>query len=38
MKRIEDFIKQPDINKDLIQLCPNGEYAIKITNGCFSWG
>ena len=41
MKRIEDFIKQPDVNKDLIHrgnYDPNGEYAIKITNGCFSWG
>ena len=41
MKRIEDFIRQPDVNKNLIHIGkydPNGEYAIKITKGCFSWG
>ena len=41
MKRIEDFLKQPDVIKELVhqgKYDPNGEYAIKITKGCFSWG
>ena len=41
LKRIEDFLKQPDINKDLIKrgdYNENGEYAIKIEGGNFSWG
>ena len=41
LKRIEDFLKQPDINRDLIKrgkYDENGEYAIKISGGNFSWG
>ena len=41
LKRIEDFLKQPDINRDVIHKGPydeNGEYAIKISGGNFSWG
>ena len=41
LKRIEAFIKQPNINKDLIkrgEYDQNGEYAIKINGGNFSWG
>ena len=41
LKRIEDFLKQPDINKNLIirgNYDENGEYAIKIDGGNFSWG
>ena len=41
LKRIEEFLKQPDINKDLIKrgnYDENGEYAIKIDGGNFSWG
>ena len=41
LKRIEDFLKQPDIQRDIIKKGPydeNGEYAIKITGGNFSWG
>ena len=41
MKRIEDFLKQPDVKKELVhqgKYDPNGEYAIKISKGCFSWG
>ena len=41
LKRIEDFLKQPDINRDLIkrgEYNENGEYAIKIEGGNFSWG
>ena len=41
MKRIEDFIKQPDVKKELVhrgEYDPNGEFAIKIENGNFSWG
>ena len=41
LKRIEDFLKQPDIKREVIHKGPydeNGEYAIKINNGNFSWG
>ena len=41
LKRIEDFLKQPDIKREVIHKAPydeNGEYAIKISNGNFSWG
>ena len=41
LKRIEDFLKQPDIDNNLIkrgEYDENGEYAIKIENGNFSWG
>ena len=41
LKRIEDFLKQPDINREIIHRGPynkDGEYAIKITGGNFSWG
>ena len=41
LKRIEEFLKQPDINQDLIKrgvYDENGEYAIKIDGGNFSWG
>jgi ABC-type multidrug transport system fused ATPase/permease subunit len=41
LKRIEDFLKQPDIDKNLIKrgnYDENGEYAIKIDGGNFSWG
>ena len=41
MKRIEDFLKQPDTNKELIhkgEFDPNGEFSIKISKGYFSWG
>ena len=41
LKRIEDFLKQPDIDKNNIirgDYDENGEYAIKIDGGNFSWG
>ena len=41
LKRIEEFLKQPDIDKNLIkrgEYNENGEFAIKIENGNFSWG
>ena len=41
LKRIEDFLKQPDIDRSIIHRGPydeNGEYAIKIEGGNFSWG
>ena len=41
LKRIEDFLKQPNIESSLIKKGPyneNGEYAIKINGGNFSWG
>ena len=41
MKRIEDFIRQPETINEYIhrgKYDPNGEYAIKITDGNFSWG
>ena len=41
LKRIEDFLKQPDIDRSVIHrgpYDPNGEYAIKIAGGNFSWG
>ena len=41
LKRIEDFLKQPDIDNNLIkrgEYDENGEYAIKIEGGNFSWG
>ena len=41
LKRIEDFLKQPDIKREIIHKGPydeNGEYAIKISGGNFSWG
>ena len=41
LKRIEDFLKQPDINNDLVkrgEYDEKGEYAIKIDGGNFSWG
>ena len=41
LKRIEDFLKQPDIKREIIHKGPydqNGEYAIKISKGSFSWG
>ena len=41
LKRIEDFLKQPDIDRSVIHKGPydeNGEYAIKISGGNFSWG
>ena len=41
LKRIEDFLKQPDIDRSVIHKGPydaNGEYAIKIKGGNFSWG
>ena len=41
LNRIEKFIKQPDINKEIIhqkEYNPNGEYAIKTIGGNFSWG
>ena len=41
LKRIEDFLKQPDIDRSIIHRGPyneNGEYAIKISGGNFSWG
>ena len=41
LKRIEDFLKQPDIDSNLIkrgEYDENGEYAIKINGGNFSWG
>ena len=40
-KRIEDFLKQPDIQREIIhkeKYNPQGEYAIKISGGNFSWG
>ena len=41
MKRIEDFIRQPETIDEYIHrgnYDPNGEYAIKIEGGNFSWG
>ena len=41
LKRIEDFVKQTDIDSNLIkrgEYDENGEYAIKINGGNFSWG
>ena len=41
LKRIEDFLKQPDIQREIIHkgpYDPNGEFAIKISKGNFSWG
>ena len=41
LKRIEEFLKQPDIDNNLIkrgEYDENGEFAIKIENGNFSWG
>ena len=41
MKRIEDFIRQPRTIDEYVhkgQYDKNGEYAIKIENGNFSWG
>ena len=41
LKRIEEFLKQPDIDQNLIkrgEYNENGEFAIKIENGNFSWG
>ena len=41
LKRIEEFLKQPDIDNNLIkrgEYDENGEFAIKIEKGNFSWG
>ena len=41
IKRIENFIRQPDVKLELIHrnnYDEFGEYAIKIENGNFSWG
>lgn len=41
MKRIEKFIRQPDRKEDNVHrglYDPNGEFAIKIEHGTFSWG
>ena len=41
MKRIEDFIRQPETINEYVHrgnYDPKGEYAIKITDGNFSWG
>ncbi len=41
MKRIEEFIRQPETIEEYIHrgvYDPNGEYAIKIQGGNFSWG
>ena len=41
MKRIEEFIRQPETIDEYIHrgnYDPNGEYAIKIEGGNFSWG
>ena len=39
--RIESYIRQPDIVKENVHIQPydiNSNFAIKINNGCFSWG
>ena len=41
MKRIEEFIRQPKTIDEYVhrgEYDPNGEYAIKIEGGNFSWG
>ena len=41
MNRIEKYIRQPDRNEDVIkrgEYDPNGEFAIKIEHGTFTWG
>ena len=38
MKRIEKFLKEKEINKNLIKECTNEENAIEINNGYFTWG
>ena len=41
MKRIEEFIRQPQTIDEYVhrgKYDPNGEYAIKIEGGNFSWG
>ena len=38
MKRIEHFLKEKDINNNLIKNCENDENAIEIKNGYFTWG
>ena len=41
MKRIEDFIRQPETINEYVHrgnYDPNGDYAIKIKDGNFSWG
>ena len=38
MKRIEKFLKEKEINNNLIKTCKNEENAIEINNGYFTWG
>ena len=41
LKRIEDYLKLPEIKKYAIKInnCSKKDgFAIKIKNGCFSWG
>ena len=40
-QRIEDFLKQPDVQREIVhkgEYNIDGEYAIKIKGGNFSWG
>ena len=38
MKRIEKYLKEKEINNNLIKSCENEENAIEINNGYFTWG
>ena len=38
MKRIEKFLKEKEINNNIIKNCYNEENAIEINNGYFTWG
>ena len=38
MKRIEKFLKEKEINNNLIKQCENEENVIEINNGYFTWG
>ena len=37
MKRIEKFLKEKEINYNLIKNCKNEENAIEINNGYYPW-
>jgi ABC-type bacteriocin/lantibiotic exporter with double-glycine peptidase domain len=41
LNRIEKFIRQPEINENILKQCEfdeNKDYSILIENGYFSWG
>lgn len=38
MRRIEKFIRQPERDQSVLHREQNSEFAIRITNGSFTWG